>query len=60
MIVCLQVERFARLFGTQKLLQRLRPNQAADMGGEDAVNTSFHLVLRAPVSSCPSENGAAF
>src|SRR4051794_25465511 len=55
MIVCLQVERFARLLGTQELLQRLRPNQAADMGREDAINASFHLVLRAPVSSCPSE-----
>ena len=49
MIVCLQVERFARLLGTQELLQRLRPNQAADMGREDAINTSFHLVLRAPM-----------
>src|SRR6478736_3465534 len=50
----------ARLLGTQELLQRLRPNQAADMGREDAINASFHLVLRAPLSSCPSENGAAF
>src|SRR6476646_5475830 len=49
MIVCLRVKRFARLLGTQKLLQRLRPNQAADMGREDAINASFHLVLRARV-----------
>ena len=46
-IVCLQVERFARLLGTQKLLQRLRPDQAADMSCEDSIDASFHLVFRA-------------
>src|SRR4051812_34228577 len=45
MIVGLLVERFARLLSTQELLQRLRPNQTADMGREDAIDASFHLVL---------------
>src|SRR5262249_26119081 len=42
--VGLRVERFARLFGTQEPLQRLRPDQAADGGGEGAVPAAFRLV----------------
>src|SRR5262249_2419249 len=36
------IERFAGLLRTQERLQRLGPDQAADMGGEDAVAAAFH------------------
>src|SRR5262249_48947085 len=42
-LVGLRVERFARLLRAQECLQRLRPYQAADMGGEDAVAAAFHV-----------------
>ncbi len=37
------VDRLARLLRAQEILQRLRPDQAADMGGEDAIGAAFHL-----------------
>src|SRR5262249_6661926 len=39
------IERAAGLLGTQKILQWLRPDQAADMPGEDAFRAALHLVL---------------
>jgi len=36
------VDRLARLPGAQELLQRLRPDQATDMGGEDPLGASLH------------------
>src|SRR5262249_49802346 len=41
-LVSLRVERFARLLRAQECLQRLGPDQAADMGGEDSVAAAFH------------------
>jgi hypothetical protein len=46
-VVSPHVEWFACLLGAQKLLQRLRPDQAADMSCEDSIDASFHLVFRA-------------
>ena len=43
-LVGVRVERFARLLRAQECLQRLGPDQAADMGGEDSVAAAFHLV----------------
>ena len=37
------LERLARLLGAQELLQSLRPDQAADMGREDALGASLHV-----------------
>ncbi len=41
----LLVERLAGLLRAQEILQSLRPDQAADMGGQNAVGTSFHLLI---------------
>ena len=40
------VEAVALLPGAQELLQLGRPDQAADMGGEDAIGAALHAVLR--------------
>src|SRR5262249_24756166 len=42
-VIAVPVEAFARLLPTQKRLQPLRPDQTADMGGQDAVNAALHL-----------------
>src|SRR5919204_566873 len=42
LLVRFPVERLAPLLGAQKSLQRLRPDQAADMRGEDAIGAAFH------------------
>src|SRR5262249_11479209 len=36
------VERFSHLPGAQKILQRRRTDETADMGGEDAFAAAFH------------------
>ena len=41
--VSLLIERLAGLLGVQEILQRLRPDQAADMGREDPIEASLHL-----------------
>ena len=41
-LIGLFVVRLAALPGAQELLQRLRADQAADMGGENAVAAAFH------------------
>jgi ABC-type glutathione transport system ATPase component len=46
-IIIRPVERLAGLLGTQKLLQSLRPDQAADMGREDALGASLHVPCQA-------------
>jgi hypothetical protein len=33
------------LLGAQKILQRLRPDEAADVSGEDTFGAALHLVL---------------
>ena len=43
LVISGRVVRLAGLLGAQKLLQRLRPDQAADMGGQDAVGAALHL-----------------
>jgi hypothetical protein len=43
------------LLGTEEILQRLRPDQAADMGGEDAIGAALHLAR-----SLLNGNGARF
>ena len=42
LVVSRLVVRLAGLLGAQKFLQRRRPDEAADMGGEDAVGTALH------------------
>jgi hypothetical protein len=55
LVIGFRVERLARLFRAQELLQRLRPDQAADMGGEDSIAAALHLLVR-----CPHGKGAVF
>src|SRR4029453_16304601 len=42
-VIGLLVEAFALLPRAQELLQLRRPDQAADMGGEDALGAAFHV-----------------
>src|SRR5262249_53254907 len=42
LVIGLLVEAVTLLPGAQELLQLRRPDQAADMGGEDALGTAFH------------------
>jgi hypothetical protein len=41
-VVGAMVERLARLLRAQELLQRLRPDQAADVGGQNAFGAALH------------------
>ena len=39
------IELLATLLGAHDVLQRLRPDQASDMRGQDAVGACFHVLL---------------
>jgi hypothetical protein len=41
--IAIRVEWFAGLLRAQERLQRLWPDQAAHMGGEDSLDAAFHL-----------------
>jgi hypothetical protein len=45
LLIRFPLERPARLLRAQKRLQRLWPDQAADMRGENAVSAAFHVPL---------------
>jgi hypothetical protein len=45
LVVAFAVVRLPAVLGTQERNERLRPGEAADVGGQDAVRASFHRVL---------------
>jgi len=69
-LVGLLVKRLACLLRAQELLQRLRPDQAADVGGENPIGASLHYSSRcalfrfgsrayitSPITTSPSAGG---